>query len=451
MRVVAQSAGPVGRFVRTMLAGLLLVLLADPAAAQTAAQATTARDLIHNLVAQRTHPPDASLTPDELAAIARRGDQLANEIGKGIAIAVATAPVGGSAAGFSYGVNPTTGELTLRTASFGPILMDRPLTNGAGVFGFGVSYQRLSFDRFLGQDLRTQGTLLFDNRVTFASDGFEQYITEYMALEPTVDSVTTVLSYGVTSRLDIGAIIPINHIQISGRRQWDYDISRSFPVSPADQAFFGTPTGTDFVQDEGSIDATGVGDITVRTKFAFTDQGADGVGLLFDLRLPTGDEENLLGTGKASGKIGLLTAKSIAEHGNFYASGGYSFGGLSDEVNYAIGGDVQLLPSQQLTVSFELVGQNIRDAIESDDPVAYGPLTINDPRFTPPAVTRLTNTEPIFRETSINVMRAALGAKILLGERVLLSGGVTMPVGDDGLRAGVSPYIGLDFSWATAR
>ena len=187
MRVVAQSAGPVGRFVRTMRAGLLLVLLADPAAAQTAAQATTARDLIHNLVAQRTHPPDASLTPDELAAIARRGDQLANEIGKGIAIAVATAPVGGSAAGFSYGVNPTTGELTLRTASFGPILMDRPLTNGAGVFGFGVSYQRLSFDRFLGQDLRTQGTLLFDNRVTFASDGFEQDITEDMALEPTVD------------------------------------------------------------------------------------------------------------------------------------------------------------------------------------------------------------------------------------------------------------------------
>ena len=126
--------------------------------------------------------------------------------------------------------------------------------------------------------------------MTFASDGFEQYITEYMALEPTVDSVTTVLSYGVTSRLDIGAIVPINHIQISGRRQWDYDISRSFPVSPADQAFFGTPTGTDFVQDEGSIDATGVGDITVRTKFAFTDQGADGVGLLFDLRLPTGDK-----------------------------------------------------------------------------------------------------------------------------------------------------------------
>ena len=94
MRVVAQSAGPVGRFIRTMLAGLLPVLLTAPAAAQTAAQATTARDLIHNLVAQRTHPPDASLTPDELAAIARRGDQLANEIGKGIAIAVATAPVG---------------------------------------------------------------------------------------------------------------------------------------------------------------------------------------------------------------------------------------------------------------------------------------------------------------------------------------------------------------------
>ena len=288
--------------------------------------------------------------------------------------------------------------------------------------------------------------------MTWASDGFQQYITEYMALEPTVDSVKTVFSYGVTSRLDVGAIIPVNHIEMSGRRQWDYDVSRSFAVSPADQAFFTPgPKGTGFVQDEGNINATGLGDITVRTKFAFTDQGADGVGLLFDLRLPTGDEENLLGTGKAGGKIALLTAKSIADHGNFYASGGYSFGGLSDEINYALGADVQLLPHKELTVSFELLGQNIRDSIESDDPVAYGPLTVIDPRFTPPATTRLTNTEPIFRSTAINVMRAAVGAKYLITDRVLLLGGVTMPVGDAGLRAGVSPYLALDVSWSTAR
>ena len=76
--------------------------------------------------------------------------------------------------------------------------------------------------------------------------------------------------------------------------------------------FTSSPKGTGFVQDEGNINATGIGDITVRTKFAFTDQGADGVGLLFDLRLPTGDEENLLGTGKAGGKIALLTAKSTS-------------------------------------------------------------------------------------------------------------------------------------------
>ena len=146
MLVASQPAGSIGRVVRTAFAGLLLVLPAAVATAQTAAQATTARALIHNLVAQRTHPPEASLTPDEVAAIARRGDQLANEIGDGIAVAVATAPIGGLAAGFSYGVDPTTGELTLRTASFGPILMDfLPLTNGAGVFGFGVSYQRLLF------------------------------------------------------------------------------------------------------------------------------------------------------------------------------------------------------------------------------------------------------------------------------------------------------------------
>ena len=78
-------------------------------------------------------------------------------------------------------------------------------------------------------------------------------------------------------------------------------------------------------------------------------------------------------------------------------------------------------------------------------------MTVIDPRFTPPATTRLTNTEPIFRSTAINVMRAAVGAKYPTTDRVLLLGGVTMPVGDAGLRAGVSPYLALDFSWATAR
>jgi len=431
------------------IAAVVCLLSTAQASAQAVVSATTAKGLIRGLVATRSHPL-VNLTPAEIAALQGRGDQLADDIAKGIASAVATAPVGGSAAGFSYQVNPATGELTQRTSSFGPILLERPLTNGAGVFGFGVAYQRLGFDRFLGQDLRTEGTQVFDNRVTWQRDGFQQFISEFVALSPTVDSVTTVLSYGVTSHLDIGAVIPVNHIQMSGRRQLDYDVSRSFPVSPGDQQFFTPgPKGTNFVQQQGDINATGIGDITIRTKYGFTTQGADGVGVLFDLRLPTGDEENLLGTGKAAGKIALLTSKSLAESGNVYASGGYTFGGLSDEVNYGFGADVQLPPNKQLTLSFEIVGQNIRDSIEVGTPISYGPLQFTDTRFTPPDVTFLSNAESIFSPASVNVIRGAIGAKILVASRVLLTGGVTFPIGDDGLRAGPAPYIGVDFSWAT--
>ena len=44
--------------------------------------------------------------------------------------------------------------------------------------------------------------------------------------------------------------------------------------------------------------ATGVGDIVLRAKYAFGDPTKQAALVSTDIRLPTGDEENLLGTGK---------------------------------------------------------------------------------------------------------------------------------------------------------
>lgn len=434
----------------TAAACLFLLAGAGPASAQSAAGANTARGLISSLVVNRLTAQQ--LTPAELQAIRARAQLLADELTKGIAIAIATAPVGGSAAGFSYQLDPTTGEPVLRSASFAPLLMERPLTSGRGTVGFGVSYQRYAFDNFQGINLRSEGILLFDNRVRYTRDNFEQYIEEYLRMEPTVDTVTTVFSFGVTDNVDIGVIIPVSRIELRARRDWDYDISKTFAALPGDRAFFTPgPAADGFTQDSGSISASGVGDIALRTKIGFGPQRGEGAGVLFDLRLPTGDKENLLGTGEASGRLVFLASKSLGGRGNLYGSGGYTFGGLSDEINYAFGVDTQLLGRKQMTLSFEVVGQNLRDSVGGTTSNRFGPIQQLDTRLVPAEPTVYSAAEPVFEAGSNNVLRGAVGVKYLLGAQWLLTGGVVLPLNDEGLHGGVSPYIGLDFSWTRGR
>ena len=267
-----------------------------------------------------------------------------------------------------------------------------------------------------------------------------------------MDTVTTVFSYGVTDHIDIGIIIPVSRIDLRARRDWDYDVTKTFAVDASDRAFFRPgPAADGFTQDEGSISASGVGDIAIRTKIGFGPQRGEGAGILFDLRLPTGDKENLLGTGEASGRLALLASKALGGRGNFYGSGGYTFGGFSDEINYAFGIDTQLLGRKQLTLSFEVVGQNLRDAVNGTASNTFGPIPVTDFRFTPAEAAIYSAAEPVFVDGSSNVLRAAVGAKYLLGAQWLLTGGVVLPLNDEGLHAGPSPYIGLDFSWSKPR
>jgi hypothetical protein len=70
--------------------------------------------------------------------------------------------------------------------------------------------------------------------------------------------------------------------------------------------------------------ATGIGDVAARLKINVTQSNSFGAALLLDGRFPTGNDENLLGSGKFSGRgLGILSARfgTLAPHLNF----GYVF------------------------------------------------------------------------------------------------------------------------------
>lgn len=426
---------------------LLCGLAAAPAGAQstTAANAATARALLQAFIVTRL-----GATGETVEKFNERRDRLVNAIGDGLAIGIATAPVGGSSAGFTYVVDPATGERTLKSDSFGPLFLDRPLTAGKGVFNLGFNFTRSSFDKFQGDDLRDQGLLLFDNRVRYTRDGYEQFIQEYMTLEPDVSVFTVYGTYGITDRIDIGVVVPFANVSLKGTRYWDYDVAKTFVVDPADRAFYTPgPRSTNFVQDRGDVSASGIGDVTIRGKVALGPQKGEGVAVTGALRLPTGSEDDLLGTGKAAGQLKVVASKALGDRASLYGNGGYSFGGLSDEVGYGVGMDAVLLPQKSLTVSFELLGQNLRDSVNGVGSDALGPVSVTDLRFTPPEAAIFSANRLFFPAGSANILRGAVGAKYRLGGSALLAGGVLFPLNSsEGLHTTVTPFVGLDVTFS---
>ncbi|HMA19458.1 MAG TPA: transporter, partial [Gemmatimonadaceae bacterium] len=89
---------------------------------------------------------------------------------------------------------------------------------------------------------------------------------------------------------------------------------RPFGGTTAAHYFSGTATNpvlTAERQTRGS--ATGLGDVALRFKVNFRNTDNSGAGLLFDARLPTGSEKDLLGAGKFSGRMLAIFASKFGD------------------------------------------------------------------------------------------------------------------------------------------
>jgi hypothetical protein len=415
-------------------AAVALACALSPAAASAQPEAGSAKALFEQLVVNRFVGPT------------QRTQDLVDEFSKSIAIGIATAPVGASSAGFSYEFDPRSGEHTLKSQSFGPLFVERPYTNGRGVFNVGINYSYNRYSKFLDTDL-DDGILLFDNRVVFSDNNFEQYIEEYLTVDPRVQTVNVLASYGLTRSLDIGVVVPISSLKLKARRYIDYDISRNYPLSPVDRAYFTAgPRGTDFERPgaSGDVSKTGIGDVAVRAKYGFGAQGQRAAAAVVDVRLPTGDEDNLLGTGKTSTRLLLIGSSALNDTFSFHANGGYQWGGLTDQGDYSVALDAALLSSKKLTMSAELLGQYLSDGVSDLNEVRVGPET----RFEALNQVNVSYTaaEAQFLAGSVNNLRAAFGVKYNIAGTSLLTGGVILPLTENGVTSAYTAFVGLDIS-----
>jgi len=204
-------------------------------------------------------------------------------------------PLPSPASGFTYQFHAETGAFERSTQSFGPILADRAETLGRGKLSVSFNYQRFTFNSIEGVDLgNVPAVFTHDDRQL--GGGRLDVVTTQNSIKTTVNQFTNFFNYGITDRIDVSLAVPV--IKTSLSLTSNATIQRLGTTDPAIH-FYRTPSGgfgnTKSYKLEGS--ASGIGDLIFRVKGTAWRKENVAFAVGTDVRAPTGDEKNLLGSG----------------------------------------------------------------------------------------------------------------------------------------------------------
>jgi hypothetical protein len=358
----------------------------------------------------------------------------ATHVGEALGLAteleVATAPFGASSGGFVFKLDPSTG-LQVRTATtFGPSFAERALTSGEGNVTAGVNFMSAKFDRL--------GTLAFDGLQLSTVTATSPQAARSGVANLAVSSSTVVVSgrMGVTDALDVGVIVPVVTVKVSGT------------TSLRD----GNGNILTFAQGGGV--ASGLGDIAGLVKYRFFTFGSGepdpgGLAVMATMRFPTGDTDNLRGLGITRT---LVTFIASSGQGRFrpHVNVGYEWWSKGvavtsdstqsstvtarNQVEYDAGLEFEAAP--KFTLLLDLLGGQIlgggKVGFQTDPSAPAGATSSQSAVSLPEGIRRV---------------ELAPGMKVNLKGKLLLSLNALIALQDGGLHARITPMAGIDLTF----
>jgi hypothetical protein len=358
-----------------------------------------------------------------LAARRLGSEQSASTIVALTSIEVATAPLGTSTGGFTFSFDPLLQVYRRSTSSFGPAFAERALTAGRAKVSLGGNWVYSSYDSLGGFSLERNELQLAKN---VNDPGLPRVASTAFNVNLDTHTVAGFVQVGVTDNFDIGAIVPWVRVALS-----------------ADGLFLGPDGSTQGRVDVPRARAWGIGDMGIFGKYLLWRQSEGGVAAAFDVRLPTGDEDELRGLGITRTTAALIWSKGgrVSPHANFgfefwskevpiSASGDVS---IRHQVKYAAGLEIDAHP--QLTVLVDFVGRQL---------LGGGKLAYQT--FTAPGGTGTVDAL-VGQSEGINSFWIVPGAKWNVWRRVLLTANLLTTLANDGLRANFTPVAGIDWSF----
>ncbi|HJP87192.1 MAG TPA: transporter [Gemmatimonadaceae bacterium] len=232
---------------------------------------------------------------------------------------IGSIPIGSTSGGETFRFE--AGLPVLVSTSSGPIFAERAQTLGRGHMLAGISRTGFRFATLRGVDMSDINLVFTHQNVDFpgCSQQFGADCAKYgvpllendamdfhLSMDLDVRVTSMYVTYGLGSKFDFGVVVPI--VQSEFRGESDAQI-RPFGA-PGDSAFHyfsGTPTNPVLTAHRESLgSAAGLGDVALRLKLNFRDAPEGSFAMLVDGRFPTGSKEDLLGSGKFSGRALMI-------------------------------------------------------------------------------------------------------------------------------------------------
>jgi hypothetical protein len=365
-----------------------------------------------------------------------------------LASQLASVPLPSPASGFTYELDPALGVFKRSTQSFGPILGERAETIGKKKVSLGFNYQYFTFDSLEGVDLGdVPAVFTHDNA---APGGRADVVATHNSIDLKVGQFITFVSYGLADGLDVSVAVPFVKVDLGVTSL--ATIQRIGTASSPATHFFRDPSAPSTFGNSktfsSSGSASGIGDVIGRLKGRLVKSGATGVALGVDVRFPTGDEEDLLGSGAWGVKPFLILSvsqKVLSPHLNV----GYQWNGQSVLAGNVVTGEKKSLPDQFLYAAGVDVGVTPKVTLALD---LIGRRVLKSPRLQPETFHALQGglTFPsitFMQDADFNVTNAAAGLKVNAGGRLLLDVNVLFKLDDGGLRDKITPLVGFEYSF----
>jgi hypothetical protein len=359
-----------------------------------------------------------------------------------IARGLATVPAPSAGSGETFRLSALGVPVRNEETSLGPILAERALTLGRGQFLIGANVTDLRFENLRGvsldslefnvvqRDLPPSGPPLGDPTIerTYVS------LSTHMAVEARVANFF--LTAGVSDRLDVGVLVPVVQLILSGYS--DAEIVIGEGEDPAAGFSFGGPTEDPQLHERAVLDqqkATGLGDVSVRGKLRLTDTDSWlAMALLTDFRIPTGRDEDFLGSeGWSAQGLGVISTAPFAGFSPHLNLGGVLRSGEGERsaVVGTFGFDHR--SSARLTIAGELLAQ----IPLGENPLVRSEVIIQDSQGS--MITVPSSNLPTLEDYQFD---GALGFKLRLGNLAII-GNAILPMNDGGLRSEVLWTVGL--------
>ena len=297
-----------------------------------------------------------------------------------------------------YQYDVTSGLPRRVQGSLGPVFTRRASTLGKGRLAFMTAVIHEELDSLDGIDL-LDGSLNLPIVTPFGPGT----ATVVAATSTTIfaNSVT----YGLTNTLDVGIAVPVVRNEVN--------FSVTGMVGPVSNTII------------RANDATGIGDLLIDARWAFYNTRRASLAAIMELRAPTGDEDDFLGTGSWR-FFPQLAASLRGDTLNAHINVGFQAAeksNINDEVRYKVAVDWHF--RSFVTLSAELLGRYILD----NERLKIG------------------STTTVSQDAGDHQADAVIGAKFAVSDKTLIFGTAIWSVEDDGLRSDVTAEVGIEISF----